>query len=198
MAQEIQMSSSYFLSEDAIGNTPLSTFDQRVDDACKFLENGAVIKLDNGVLCSTREELLFAIKQAKGACVEGKQSDSSPIKKDNHSKVKTIVIIGLIIAAVVFFFTQINSSNSRKDEVVYYPSGYTVLKMALENGDVRLRMTYDEISDIIGGADNISKSNGKVKYAHYYQSEREAGGYTSKHIQLCFDENGYLYKINEN
>lgn len=194
---------SYFLDEDGNGNISLSSLNQRVDDVSKMLVNGTVIKLDNGAVCSTKGELIEALLRAKDnvsfqtSSTLPNENDASKLKPKKITKKNAFLIGGLIIAAIVVVAIALGVSR-RSSNDVYYPSGYTVLKMALDNGDVRLGMTYQEISNIIGEADKVSKSNGVVKYAYYYQSSDEVGGgYTSKQIQLCFDSYGELYKYNE-
>ena len=61
---------------------------------------------------------------------------------------------------------------------------YMRIYTALENGSIHYGMTYQEIENICGPADNLSRRNGVVEFAYY-------GG-----VQLCFDH-GRFYQWND-
>ena len=64
MDQVVQMPLSFFIEEDSNGNAAMPNLIKKVDEASKLLKPGVVIELDNGVRCSSRDELLLAISQA--------------------------------------------------------------------------------------------------------------------------------------
>ena len=117
--QVLKMPLSYFLKAGDDGNISLSSIIKRVDDASKVFENNVIIELDNGVKCSSREELLDAVSQAKidtcNAPIQQNtppQYSSAPVSKNEMStggKVLTAFVIA-IFALILWFIIQLYTS----------------------------------------------------------------------------------------
>ena len=136
------------------------------------------------------------------------QNRQQPPKRPSRIKaIFKLLLVYLGLVAIVFLLlfgisSAISYSNSKKYEkeqeyVRSHPSNYTKLKQALKDGTVHRGMTYKQITEIVGGADSVSKTDGDVKYANYFPSNAESGGhYSSSQIQLCFRD-GVLSYWNE-
>lgn len=107
MGQVIQMPLSFFLEEDSNGNIAMSNLIGKVDEASKLLAPGVVIELDNGVRCSSRDELLLAISQANSAgkyVANNHHADQaeSNIKEQVQSSSSNVALWAILIVLVVF------------------------------------------------------------------------------------------------
>lgn len=122
--QVIKMPLSYFGDEKDNGNISLTSISQKVDDASKLLTGDTVIELDNGVQCSTREELFFA---ASHAVTNLGKRQSEPISSPNEEKIdskgdanisKTLIVIAvsLIIAAIIWAIINANYTTYAYDD----------------------------------------------------------------------------------
>lgn len=202
MTQVVKLPMSYFGDNDGNGNIALSTLRQRVDDASKMLVNGTVIELDNGVKCSTREELYRAIEQvANPSSYANLQPIEESVSKQKKEKdIKRLGIIGIAVIAIVFvtvLLIQINPPTPQN-------YNYTNLVKALDRGDVQTGMTMTEIMRLVGEADHVKyKDEYHPEVAFYYQkshevkkADKEDGTEKAHEIQLCFDNQGKLYKVN--
>ena len=112
--QVLKMPLSYFFKAGTNGNLSLSSITQRVEDASQVFKSDVVIELDNGVRCSSREELLVAVSQANIDSFEKpKQQNTSPEsssiivseKSDNKMSAAGIIVVVFVIG--IFFLILI-------------------------------------------------------------------------------------------
>lgn len=134
----------------------------------------------------------------------GETSKSEP--KDNKKVHAPMIIVGIVAAIIAFFainaaVSSIRQANyekelqERREYERTHPSNYKKLLDALESGKVRYGMTYQQIANIVGEANSVSRSNGVIEFAYY----RRSSAYTSSdatRIQLCF-RNGRLDHWND-
>lgn len=115
--QVIKMPLSYFWDEKENGNISLTSISQKVDDASKMLTGDTVIELDNGVRCTTRDELFFAVSQSstKQSREQSESTSSSNAimdseKKDstNGGKIGIVIVLSLIVAFILWVIINQN------------------------------------------------------------------------------------------
>ena len=101
--------------------------------------------------------------------------DISSTERQKHVK---HTLISLLVATVVCAWAGIDDYQLYQSILEYEESRphYKGIHAALENGDIRYGMSYTEISNICGPADNTTKRNGVVEFAYY------------GNVQLCFEK----------
>lgn len=102
---------------------------------------------------------------------------------------KMLFLIMSIALTVSMISCGGNSSSQQTTQSSSSVSRYKSIYTALNDGSIQEGMTYDEIKEICGPAENVSRSNGIVEYVYY-----PAGGYND--VQLCF-RGGRFYKWND-
>lgn len=108
MDQVVQMPLSFFFEEDSNGNAAMPNLIEKVDEASKLLKPGVVIELDNGVRCSSRDELLLAISQA-GRVGNGAETQyptqqmMNSTGKKSPSNIATWAILVVLLLFVILF-----------------------------------------------------------------------------------------------
>lgn len=102
------------------------------------------------------------------------------------------ITIGLLTILAITLTLSSCSNRNRKhsqEEEYYEEESYKMIGDALKSGEVRTGMTYEEIVEICGPADDVWEYNGVIRSATYYLG---LGGTT-----LNFTDSGVFYEYSK-